>query len=113
MESHGIHACMWSAVHVVAAESDSGRCHATLRHPQAAIVLGHAGGTTGKRLQEEWKLVLGEAALDIQPGNVSLTVGGTGALLRCRHLCVSHEQVYLPTHKNHPLAFTRPVTTLC
>jgi hypothetical protein len=38
-----------------------------------------AGGACGKQIQEDWKVVLGETALDIQCGNVSTGADGTGA----------------------------------
>lgn len=37
-----------------------------------------AGMGSGKRIQEDWKVVLGESALDIRPGHVSSAVDGSG-----------------------------------
>jgi hypothetical protein len=33
---------------------------------------------SGKRIQEDWKVVLGESALDIRPGHISSSVDGSG-----------------------------------
>ncbi len=40
---------------------------------------------TGKRIQEDWKVVLGESALDIRPGCVSSAVDGSGGRALYHH----------------------------
>lgn len=51
-------------------------CH---QYVHAVGVTGCTGaGGSGKRIQEDWKVVLGESALDIKAGNVSTAADGTG-----------------------------------
>jgi hypothetical protein len=45
---------------------------------QHSLARAGGGGGGGKQIQEDWKVVLGETALDIQCGNVSTAADGTG-----------------------------------